>query len=387
MTLPSARLPLVGSDPSISSRLFETAGEWVVAGRDPAWSPAQQAELDAWLAADPAHRDAFDRLSGTWAQLAELPRPDLASDASRAAGRHRHPLRLLLRHLRAPRRLLPWPGRGRPFPWLAPALGLAALVVAGFFAWPLRYLAPGLSLDLATGHQETRVVDLFDGSRINLNVGSRLDIAYRRDARHVSLEAGEAFFEIAADPGRPFVVDLGPSRITVTGTAFNVKVSATTAEIQVLEGRVRVETPGRPGAQGGQGGQASQGGQGGQGGQAGQAGQAGQGGSPGVELLALQGLVIDRASGEPRPLQLVADNVAAWRSGRLVFRSALLGDVAAELARYLGQPVTVADPALAGLVVSGFTATATPAAFLEALPDLLPVGVSHEAGGYRIVRR
>lgn len=378
MTLPSAGLPLAGSESSSSSRLFETAGEWVVASRDPAWSPARQAELDAWLAADPTHRDAFDRLSGTWAQLAELPRPGLASDASRAAGRHR------LRHLRAPRRLLSWPGRGGPFPWLAPALGLAALVVAGFFAWPLRYLAPGLSLDLATGHQETRVVDLFDGSRINLNVGSRLDIAYRRDARHVSLEAGEAFFEIAADPGRPFVVDLGPSRITVTGTVFNVKVSATTAEIQVLEGRVRVETSGRPGAQGGQGGQASQGGQGGQGGQA---GHAGQGGSPGVELLALQGLVIDRASGEPRPLQLVADNVAAWRSGRLVFRSALLGDVAAELARYLGQPVTVADPALASLVVSGFTATATPAAFLEALPDLLPVGVSHEAGGYRIVRR
>ena len=95
---------------------------------------------------------------------------------------------------------------------------------------------------------------------------------------------------------------------------------------------------------------------------------------------------VDARDGTQHPLAAGADTVGDWRSGQMVFQQATLAEVAADLSRYLGQPVRVdGDARLAALSVSGVALTGKPEVFLRSLPHLLPVRVQAEAqGGWRI---
>ncbi|WP_424626429.1 FecR family protein [Achromobacter marplatensis] len=142
-----------------------------------------------------------------------------------------------------------------------------------------------------------------------------------------------------------------------SGTAFDVRAASPHVVVKVLHGRVRV-TPDRARA------------------------------DETVSLGAEQGVAVDPATGMHQPVVAVADSVGGWRNGRLVFRRTPLAEVAEEVAQYLGKPVTFEAPQLRTLTVSGFATTDAPAAFLEALPDLLPVRVKRGAdGGYVIADR
>ncbi|WP_241118867.1 FecR family protein, partial [Achromobacter xylosoxidans] len=258
------------------------------------------------------------------------------------------------------------PGR-RPGFWLAlPGLAAfpkalaavcAVLVIGGGYGWYRWDNTPGYVLDVSTAAGEIRQLDMPDGSRIALNFGSTLQVRYYPRRREVVLNQGEGFFDVAPDTGRPFTVDARQSRVTVVGTAFNVRTTPQAVIVKVLHGRVRVQ-PDRD-----HGGQA-------------------------LSLGAEQGVSVDARAATYQTVAVAADSVGGWRNGRLVFRRTPLGEVAQEVAQYLGKPVALASPDLKTLPVSGFAATNAPAAFLEALPDLLPVRVTRAAdGGYLILAR
>ena len=358
------------TDPSSSASpdalaLHETAAEWLVRRQDATWSVADQRELDAWLAAHPTHRQAFARVSRTWQDLARTPRPALASEGRAASATLRsapaaRPAPDPKRDAgRAPARR---PGFWRTLPGLAAfpkalAAVCAVLVIGGGYGWHRWDNTPGYVLDVSTAAGEIRQLDLPDGSRIALNFGSTLQVRYYPRRREVVLNQGEGFFDVAPDAGRPFTVDARQSRITVVGTAFNVRATPQAVIVKVLHGRVRVQ-PDRD-----------------------HDGQA-------LSLGAEQGVSVDARAATYQTVAVAADSVGGWRNGRLVFRRTPLGEVAQEVAQYLGKPVTLASPDLKTLPVSGFAATNAPAAFLEALPDLLPVQVTRAAGGgYLILGR
>ncbi|WP_241144537.1 FecR family protein [Achromobacter xylosoxidans] len=358
------------TDPSSSASpdalaLHEAAAEWLVRRQDATWSVADQRELDAWLAAHPTHRQAFARVSRTWQDLARTPRPALASEGRAASATLRpapaaRPAPDPRRDAgRAPARR---PGFWRTLPGLAAfpkalAAVCAVLVIGGGYGWHRWDNTPGYVLDVSTAAGEIRQLDLPDGSRIALNFGSTLQVRYYPRRREVVLNQGEGFFDVAPDAGRPFTVDARQSRITVVGTAFNVRATPQAVIVKVLHGRVRVQ-PDRD-----------------------HDGQA-------LSLGAEQGVSVDARAATYQTVAVAADSVGGWRNGRLVFRRTPLGEVAQEVAQYLGKPVTLASPDLNTLPVSGFAATNAPAAFLEALPDLLPVQVTRAAGGgYLILGR
>ena len=219
------------------------------------------------------------------------------------------------------------------------------------------YAAPSYVQDVATGAGEIRDLQLPDGSRISLNARSTLAVHFYRSRREVVLSQGEAFFEVAPAADRPFTVDAQRSRVTVVGTAFNVRNGPGEVVVKVLHGHVRVQ-PDRA-----------------------------EGASP-VSLRAEQGLAVTTLTAAYRSIAASADSVGGWRNGRLVFRRTPLDEVAQEVGQYLGHPVTLGQPGLKFLPVSGYAATDAPATFLEALPDLLPVQVTRTAqGGYRIDER
>ncbi len=85
-----------------------------------------------------------------------------------------------------------------------------------------------------------------DGSRITLNTDSQIRVDLTVKERRVELQQGEAFFEVAHDASRPFIVRAGNKRVIAVGTRFSVRREANDVRVVVTEGKVRVETEGDP---------------------------------------------------------------------------------------------------------------------------------------------
>lgn len=341
------------TQPPSTVELHETAADWFLRRRNERWTPADEADFERWLAADPAHREAYTGLARTWDDFTHVPRPALAADAAPARSPQRAPVD-------APP---PRTGHRRPgplarlfgaFPAPAVAAACAVLIIGGWFAWDN---VPRYSAELATAHGQSGRLELPDGSNIVLNMDSRLQVRYYPRRREVLLAQGEAFFHVEPGPERPFTVLAGNSEVRVVGTAFNVRAAPPRLVVKVLEGKVEVRAD-KAARQ-----------------------------NP-VLLTARQGLVLDPDSYRYQTIEAAADTIGDWRGGQLVFRRTRLVEVAEALSRYLGRPVTLQGSGIADLRISGYAATQTPDAFLESLPDLLPVRVlRREDGSYLIAGR
>jgi len=96
-------------------------------------------------------------------------------------------------------------------------------------------------------HMETRVGEsvsstLSDGSLLQLNTNTAIDVRYTPDYRLITLLKGEAQFNVSKDNERPFIVVVGDRSFTALGTIFNIQKNNNEGiELLVTEGRVLVE--------------------------------------------------------------------------------------------------------------------------------------------------
>ncbi|KQP38150.1 hypothetical protein ASF44_11770 [Pseudorhodoferax sp. Leaf274] len=315
------------------------------------------AELQEWLGADPRHADALADMDETFGEVGQLPKGEVA------------PLRAALpvrpaRLAAPPRPPVPeatrwWTGGGRLFPHAAIALLLALAVGGGWLGWDRWQQQPTFVQTFATERGQQRSVTLPDaasgGSALQLDTATRLEARLYRGHREVRLDHGQAMFSVHADPARPFHVLAGPLRITVVGTRFSVRHTASGIDagktvVSVEEGHVRVSsiTPGGPE-------------------HAAAAAQAS------VELGA--GLMVtagqDGRLGPATPVATAA--IAPWRSGRISFEHTPLHEALAEFERYGRTGLVVRDPAVAALPVGGSYNLRQFQHFARALPEILPV--------------
>jgi len=284
------------------------ASAWVARLHGPNRDPAAERGFKAWLAADPAHSLAFDAVTEVWEGL-----PAVMGSAPRPRQRRLAPVAAAL--------LLT----------LASGIGAAAWLTRD----PVYVTAPG----------EQKSIVLQDGSRVTLNTGTRLVIDYRRDARRLRLERGEALFQVAKNPQRPFIVDAGAERVRALGTVFMVRRDPAAVAVTLVEGHVSVTGDPRriaPTVL-----------------------------SPGQRLT----LAAATAPSLDRPR---LEAVTAWRHGEVVFNDATLGQAVAELNRYGGARLVIRDPRLAGLRVSGVFATNDAEEFASAVAALHGLEVRHE---------
>lgn len=191
----------------LSKAILKEACAWQVRLGDEHATPADVKAFEAWLAADPRHAAASQRII-------------LGATALAAAHLHERPHR--------PER--PAPSR-RAF---AVALAASAAVAIGL---AVAALAPK-SYTTAVGEQRT--VKLADGSIILLNTNTLLFVRFSEHERHAALQRGEAFFDVAPDPRRPFVVEARGSSVRAVGTQFAVRVDPVAASVLVVEGTVAV---------------------------------------------------------------------------------------------------------------------------------------------------
>ncbi len=253
----------------------------------------------AWLEADPARSEAYDRVkiadaAITPEMIPAAAAPVAANDSAERAEQ---------------------PGYGK-WRWASALAGLAAILLVGLIAFPWFMQGPD-RFEIATRPGEQRRIAIGEGDTAVLNGGTRL-ILDRNDPRWAEIAAGEAMFVIRHDEARPFVVTADKHRVVDAGTTFNLVRDNGRFTVEVIEGAVSYER-----------------------------------GNSAVALAAGQTLETgDGPEAGVRTGRRPADDIAGWRRGRLSYSGAPLDRVARDLSRTLGTRVTV-DPAISSLVFTG----------------------------------
>lgn len=262
----------------------------------------------------PAHDAAYSRMEALWAQSGQWrATPEVQRDvaAALARGAQRRRRRAWIKVALAP----------------FSAIALASLAALYLIAWPP-------SQDYQTQIGEQRLLRLEDGSRVRLDTNTELKVRLRRDRRDLRLVRGQAFFDVAHDPTRPFVVAAAGARIRAVGTRFDVRIDGRQAKIALVDGAVDVTRR--------------------------QDGQTRRWRLTAGQILAAKAL--------PAPGDLAA--ATRWTTGHLEFQATPLAQAVAEVNRYSGTKLVLAAPDLAGSHVNGvFDAGDTPA-FVNAVCEL-----------------
>lgn len=280
--------------PYQEARLGEAA-DWVVRLQSADLDEADALAFDAWLRASPENARAYDaalRVAQEFAANAEAVHEGLRSRRAPAMANRR----------------------------LYLIAGAAAAAVSAAVVLPdLRPVTPQV---YTTAAGERRTVSLADGSRIDLNAGTRLSVALNRRERDVVLENGQAVFDVAADARRPFLIAAGDRTVHVVGTQFDVRRRGGRLAVTVVRGKVEV----RPAAN-----------------------------APGAAFRLHPGQRLEHTEGAAGAQISAAapDQALGWRSGRLVYRDQPLSDVVADLNAQFATPIRIADPTLAATPISG----------------------------------
>jgi transmembrane sensor len=275
-----------------------------------------------WLEADTANRAAYDRVE------------DFDSGID--------PLAVTPATVVAFRRAVP---AMRQSWWAAGALVAASVVVvAGVAAWMDRIPAT----QYATGIGETKAVTLADGSVITLNTDTIVDATVSRHSRAVTLEHGEALFQVAKDKAYPFIVTVGDRHVRVVGTVFDIIRDKGAVAVVVAEGKVTVSQSGAA--------------------------------APEVQLTPGE-RVAGREGQRLGAVETVnTAHALAWRQGYLIYDDAPLANVVNDLNRYFTMPVVLADDGVAGRRFSGVLRIDSETAMLGRIAQFLPVRVEQASG-------
>ena len=319
-----------------AAEIESRAADWIALRETRALTPAEAAAFAAWRAADLRHEAAVAELGaagGALDGLRDYPRPAAAP---------------------ADPEFFSCPRRAS---WLRPAvLSAAAAVALGSVLWfaarPARENAAALAVASTT-------LGLDDGSEVELRPGSEVVPQFTAAERRVRLVRGEAYFTVAKNSARPFVVEAGGVAVRAVGTAFNVRLDSDTDAELVTEGVVRIGTP--------------------------EAVRVAE--SPAAVLTAGQRTLVAESSlaaaTPPPAVETLApaeiDRALAWQTGRLVFEATPLAEVAARFERHTGRRLVLADAALASLPVSGRFRAANLDSFLELLERGFGVAVERRA--------
>ena len=227
---------------------------------------------------------------------------------------------------------------------IAAGFVLAACIAGG--AWHLVRQTPQQNLATEVGGR--RMTTLADGSAIELNADTRVRVRLDGQDREVWLDQGEAYFEVAHDPSRPFIVHAGSRQVTVLGTRFLVKRMGDRVTVAVRDGKVRVQgdrIPARAVML-----------------------------TPGHIAVADGGSTLIAAQSVEK-----VEEALSWRTGFITFDNTTLAEAAAEFNRYNLRKMVVA-PEVADIRISGVFEARNVAAFSRLMRDGLDLKVADADG-------
>jgi transmembrane sensor len=342
--------------------IYAVAADWLVRLHQSEVSLEDTLAWQQWMEQDSRHRESFRALEETWEKFDDVPVPgdpepkalreDLYTGSQPVSAWNARPAPRYRRH-----------------PW---RLALAAmLLLAVICVVATRALAPRLLADLSEGKTyETAVgqnatIRLADGTEVQLGGHTQLSVSLSAHLRQIDLLQGEAYFAVAKDRSRPFLVRAGTATVTAVGTEFNVRRSDDRVVVSVLEGRVLVQ--------------------------------------PMVPILPVSWVPASRALGSAAPVdagqrstvnrhgdestQAVGDTASAvqWQHGRMAFEAETLRYVVQDVNRYADKPIVIADARTGDLRVTGTVTEANILGWINSLEAAF--GIHADIESDRIVLR
>ena len=296
--------------------IIEQAADWVVRlHEDVSMSTAERRAFLAWLRQSPVHVREFLQAEVDWLALEGVDSEHGIDVAALLADSEVNVVPL--------RESAPTPSQSAKRRYRNIA-GLAATVIVGVIMATYFLLDPRSTESYVTALGEQRSIVLPDGSVVELNTQSRLDVRFDDTWRDVDLLAGEALFTVEKDPSRPFRVFSGAVEVQAVGTQFNVYRQTERTVVTVLEGRVAVRQH-----------------------------EASSSVLPEAVELSVGEQAVVQAEATLRQVTTSPTKAVAWRQRRLVFEDEPLANVAAEFNRYNVQRIVVEGDALRARRING----------------------------------
>lgn len=325
------------------------AREWFLRNDEGKLTPTEAKEFELWMQ-QAANRESYLQLENICLSLSQLS-PESCQQYKQPQGENFNVVNIFNSLFN---KLSQWARH----PQYSFSLALL-LAVSGWFALQGAETPAQQSYTTSIGQQ--KIINLSDGSQVTLGANSELIESFNASTRQVKLNKGQAFFDIAKNKQRPFLVDSGSANIQVVGTRFDVRRNSSNVKITVEEGIVSVlhtpaQTPSNP--------------------------------TPPDQLstqrlTAGQQLQVNKQSLNPVEAVDIA-KVASWRNGQLQYRNATLADVIADANRYRQGRIILSPASLGELRVTSSFNTQQIDTMLEMLSESLPI-VSRNIGDQKVL--
>ncbi|NVK56941.1 MAG: FecR domain-containing protein [Alteromonadaceae bacterium] len=200
---------------------------------------------------------------------------------------------------------------------------------------------------------EVRTITLADNTQVTLNTDTQINVAFSDTVRELTLVRGEAFFDVAKDPAKVFVIHSGERTIRVIGTKFNVRKNTDSLQVAVTEGLVAVHSTSEP--------------------------RQGFEHKPDDTLLRAGTIGAFSTAG-----QLIStdqtdkvNRLQSWRTGQFRFDNETMQTVVDELSRYQSKPIVLVGDKVKNLRISGVYSLSDQTTLFEVLEQVLPIRVTN----------
>jgi transmembrane sensor len=328
-----------------SSSVSDQASAWFARLQADDVSAEERRLFQEWYQSHPQHAEAYDRTRKLW-MLLEMPAERVhsriiadqsgdatANSAAVIPGKNspdagNAEASLTTRHHRIP---------------FAAACCLSVLLTLAVWQLPLRMQDWESDYHTAPGEQFS--VNLEDGSRLTLNTDTALSVNFDAQQRQIELLRGEAYFEVAPNKARPFIVNGGRANARAVGTAFSVRKHDDDMRVAVNEGTVEVR-------------------------------------ADTSSTLVKVSQQVDYTHGRlEEVLNVENDDSFAWRRGQVVFNHQSLSQVLVEINRYRSGRIVAVEGDLAGRIISGVFDSRDADAVVDALKTTLHANTLSLPGG------
>ena len=319
------------------ARARAEAAAWFARMRGPE-GPGLTGDLDAWCSADPANEIAYARMLQRWDQSAFL--------TNSALGRRRN-LSLAKSRSASP-----------ALRYLAGAAAFALLALVGLFVLDRsRSLVEPVAAatTVASARGELRSVRLDDGSRIILDADSAIDLAFTATERRLRLDHGRVRVDAAADPARPFVVDVPGGELFARQSLFDLRAGQGGVEVALLRGALAVAP----------------------GGSAGDARRA----------VPVGQFILLRSTGEMIAPRANTPARLLWTKGMVSFDGDRLADAVAAINRQNDRRIMLGSPGIADLRITGAFHAADPDGFADAAAAMFGLAVNRSGDGSIVLQK
>jgi transmembrane sensor len=306
----------------------DEASIWLVKLDDGNLSAQSKRELKVWLLADERHQIALKAMADIWHDMDEILMMINDEDSSKKVSL--------------------WPILTPIFKPVMLAASISFLTLFIWLAMPLN-VQKNSYVTIVGQQMDTTFAD---GSIIHLNTNSHIETEFSDETRIIKLIKGEALFEVAHDPKRPFIVYAGDRLVQAIGTKFVVHLKNENIQVTVTDGKVKMSKVALD-----------------------------------TELTDIKELdnetiqiddiyltkgekVLVSGNQVPKLTQIKAENIErdlSWLNGKLIFDNEELFDVIEEVNRYVDIDIVLQDPSLHKIRISGRFDVGDSEALIEAL--------------------